>query len=107
MTAKYLNKGHNLDYVNGTGADIAAGDVVKIGDLIGVAGMDILQGELGTVVVHGVFVFPAKEGGEDIEVGAKVYWATDHADSAGSDLLGWCAVAEKTGDKTVAVKLLG
>lgn len=35
------------------GADVAAGDVVIVGDIVGIAIRGIPSGELGTLVIHG------------------------------------------------------
>lgn len=106
--AKYVNKGHNLDYVNGTGSDIAAGDILTIGDLVGVAGTDIPDGELGSVAVHGVFMMPITS--EAITVGTKVYLTSAGKITAteGSNTpAGYCAISCTATDTEVAVKLLG
>lgn len=49
LTTKYSHDGKVIDYVNTTGAAIASGDVVKMGNLLGVALVDIAIGDTGAV----------------------------------------------------------
>jgi len=92
-TATYVQAGDSIDYT--PSADVAAGDVVVQGDLVGVAKIRIAANALGALAVSGVFDFPKATGvGEAISVGSKVYW--DEAE----------AVA-KTDDETGANKLIG
>ena len=53
MLARYVQKGDAIDY-RPTEA-VAAGDVVIIADLIGIARLDIEAGTLGSLAVVGVF----------------------------------------------------
>jgi predicted RecA/RadA family phage recombinase len=71
--AIYKQEGDHIDYV--PAADVAAGEVVVIGELVGVAHAPIAAGELGALTVRGVFAFAkATGGGTAIAAGAKVYW---------------------------------
>lgn len=49
MTTKYSHDGKVIDYVNTTGAAIASGAVVKMGNVLGVALGDIAIGATGAV----------------------------------------------------------
>ena len=92
-TAVFIHDGNAIDYT--PGADVAAGDVVVQGDLVGVAKQPIAASALGALAVTGVFDLPKTAGvGEAIAAGAKVYW--DVAD-----------VVAKTDDETGANKYLG
>lgn len=57
-----IQDGSVIDYTNGTGSDIASGDVVVIGGgstaMIGVAMVDIADGETGSVALEGVYEVP-------------------------------------------------
>ena len=67
MLARYVQKGDAIDY-RPTEA-VAAGDVVIIADLIGIARLDIEAGTLGSLAVVGVFDVVSEEGdhGQRIE----------------------------------------
>lgn len=55
MGTKYTQEGAVLTYANDSGSDIAADDVVVMGDLVGFALVDIADGEEGSVAIEGVF----------------------------------------------------
>lgn len=65
----YMQKGSSLNYLNETGASILSGDPVVVGNQIGVAGVDIPDGEAGSVEMEGVFTLP-KTGGSEIVQGS-------------------------------------
>jgi predicted RecA/RadA family phage recombinase len=75
-TAVFIQDGINIDYTPAPGgADVAAGDVLVLADLIGIARLDIKAGKLGALAVRGVFELPKATGaGTDIPNGTKVYW---------------------------------
>lgn len=60
MTATYKQRGDSIDYV--PNSDVTAGDVVVLGDLVGVTKLDIKANELGTLALTGVFDFPMESG---------------------------------------------
>ena len=70
MLARYVQKGDAIDY-RPTEA-VAAGDVVIIADLIGIARLDIEAGTLGSLAVVGVFDVVKADGA--IPSGSTVYW---------------------------------
>ena len=76
MKASYWQRGESLDYINPTEDKIEAGEVIALGDRIGVAGTDIRPGALGTVHVMGVYEFPKKDKAE-MTVGTEVYFTED------------------------------
>lgn len=75
-SADYWQRGETLDYINGTGAKINAGDILLLGDRLGVAGCDIPDGAAGSVHVTGVFKMPKDYGdsGKALAIGQAVYW---------------------------------
>ena len=106
--ATFVQDGASLDYT--PGADVAAGDVVVQGDLVGVAKLDIKTGRLGALAVGGVFDFAKATGGATaIAMGAIVYWndAANQATttSAGNKLLGKVVRAAADADATVRVRM--
>ena len=72
--AQFIHDGDSIDYTP-TSADVAAGDVIVQGDLVGIAKRDIPAGALGALAVTGVFDMPKlANAGVTIAAGAKVYW---------------------------------
>ena len=69
MKARYVQRGESIDYT--PTADVAAGDVVKLGNLVGVAKLDIRAGELGALALCGVYEIATN--GSAIEAGAVVH----------------------------------
>lgn len=111
----FLKHGDEFPYTNGTNAGIKSGDVVKIGDVIGVALTDILAGSTGTVQVAGVFELP-KTTSQAWTQGQRLYWNptaskfTTAADDGGSPAVafvhaGWAYFDAAGADTTGFVKL--
>lgn len=71
--ANFYQDGDRLDYVNGSGAKIEAGEVVPMISRIGVALVDITDGEKGAVKTEGVFEIAAATG-VAFAVGDNLYW---------------------------------
>lgn len=118
MTTKYKQPGIVLDHT--AGADISAGDVVKMGNILGVALTDIANGETGSVQIDGVFEL-AKVSGAVIAQGESLTWDVSANSGAGAfddnaatpatgDVTGAAAVAfeaKGSGTTTLLVKLTG
>jgi len=104
--ATFVQDGWSIDYT--PGADVAAGDVVVQGDLVGVAKLDILSGKLGALAVEGVYDF-AKNTGVAYSVGAILYWDDTNnvvtATASGNKQLGKVVRAAASADTTVRLKL--
>lgn len=73
MQATFLHPGKTIDYTPGSA--VAAGQVVVIGLLVGIALRPIASGEQGAVTIEGVFALPEKD--EVIANGAYGYWDAD------------------------------
>ena len=73
MATNYVQKGHVIDWVNGTGSAVSANDVVKLGNTLGVALVDIANGATGSVAIRGVFTVP-KVSGAVIAQGESLTW---------------------------------
>jgi predicted RecA/RadA family phage recombinase len=106
--AVFVHEGCSIDYM--PAADVAAGDVVVQGDLVGVAKLDIKSNKLGALAVEGVFDFAKATGvGTAIAAGAIVYWndaanvAT--ATAAGNKQIGKVVKAAADADATVRVRM--
>ncbi|HSH44726.1 MAG TPA: DUF2190 family protein [Longimicrobiales bacterium] len=81
MGSTYRQKGDTWEYTNGSGSDIAVNSVVVMGDTVGIAEVDIADGETGAVAVTGVHEV-AKAAGTAWDQGAKLDWdaSTDSFD---------------------------
>ncbi|WP_421921599.1 capsid cement protein [Marinobacter salarius] len=113
MATNYSQKGEVIDFTNGTGSDIASGEVVVVGNLVGVAITDIADTEIGAVGIEGVWELP-KVSAAVIGAGETVNWDDsvsafddNQATPATDDLTGGCVAvaAAGNGDTTVLVKI--
>ena len=109
-TATFVHDGNAIDYT--PGSDVAAGDVVVQGELIGVAKTPIVANVLGALAVSGVFDFPkATGGGTAVTAGANVYWdvadteAKEDSESGANKLIGKTIAAAGDDDTTVRVRM--
>jgi predicted RecA/RadA family phage recombinase len=107
---RFIHDGNKIDHT--PLADVAAGDVVVQGDLVGIAKLDIPAGSLGALAVTGVFDFPkATISGSAIPTGSKVYWdaadklATTDSDSGANKYIGKAIRAATDADPTVRIRL--
>ncbi len=107
--ATFVHDGEAIDYT--PGAAVAAGDVVVIGELVGIAKTPIAANALGALAVRGVFDFAKATGvGTAISAGASVYW--DDANNVatttatGNKLIGKCVKAAADADATVRVRMV-
>ncbi|MBI1374497.1 MAG: DUF2190 family protein [Phycisphaera sp.] len=108
MTGAFVHIGDAIDYV--PAADVAAGEVVLLDTLFGIARTAIPANTLGTLAVVGVFNLDKAVGaGTAIAIGKKVYW--DEANkvvtttSTGNKLLGKAVADAGDDDATILVKL--
>ncbi|RIK82066.1 MAG: hypothetical protein DCC67_07570 [Planctomycetota bacterium] len=106
--ATFVHDGAAIDYT--PGGHIAAGEVVVIGELVGVARTPIAAGALGALAVEGVLDFAkATGGGTAISAGANVYWDDTNnvatTTASGNKLIGKCVKAAADGDATVRVRM--
>lgn len=104
----FVKKGDVLDYVNGSGDDIASGDVVDLGIGIGVAAANIADTETGSLAMEGVFSLP-KTNPLVISQGDKCFWNNSTkkiTKTAGSNTLaGYCVEAAASTDAFVKVSI--
>lgn len=106
MKARYIQRGESIDFT--PDADVAAGDIVKIGGLVGVAKLDIKAGELGALALVGVYEIAtsgtAIAAGEVVSVDPAT-GKTCAADAAGAVKFGHAVVAATAAEPTVYVRL--
>ena len=69
MKARYVQRGESIDFT--PTADVAAGDIIKVGSFVGVAKLDIKAGELGALALCGVYEIATN--GTAIEAGAVIH----------------------------------
>ena len=106
--ATYVAPGNSIDYTPGSA--VSAGDVVVVGDIVGIAARDIAASALGALAVEGVFaVAKATTSTSAITAGAKLYWDASGevvTTTAGSNkVIGYAIAAAAATDATVNVKL--
>lgn len=100
--------GTRIDYTNDTGSAIKSGDAVMIGNIPGVATVDIADGEVGVVEIASVPVYKLDVKGEDgtgnhaVAIGDKVYMDSGvlNIDSANGTLYGYALEAVVSGATT-------
>ena len=104
--AVYVHEGVRIHYTP-TAADVAEGQVVVIGELVGVATQPISKDAAGTVQIAGVFRFAKSTG--DIAAGTKLYWDDTNnvvtSTAAGNKYIGRSVEAAVSADTTVLVKI--
>jgi len=110
MTATYIHEGNSIDYT--PAADVAAGQVVVQGELVGVAKIDIKANALGALAVTGVYDFPKATGASTaIAEGVDVYWddaakqATADSNSGANKRIGRSVIAASDDDTVVRVRM--
>lgn len=106
--ATFIHSGNSIDYT--PSSDVAAGDVVVQGELVGVAKMSIAAGMLGSLAVTGVFDFPKATGtGTAITAGELCYWDASNQQATttaeGNKLIGKCVKAAADADTTVRIRM--
>lgn len=103
MAQNFQQDGDRIPYTS-TGAATSAGDVVVIGNVLGVALVDIAENATGTVAIKGVFTCP-KVSGAVIAQGEKVTW--DSSAGAFDDSLATPATGDVTGASAFAFEAKG
>lgn len=105
MSAIFYQLGGAIDYTPATA--VAAGDVVVIGSLVGVAKLDIPANTTGALALTGVY--KVSKGTGAITAGTVLYWnkSSKQVVTSGSDLpvFGIAVADAASGDATVLVRL--
>ena len=114
MATNRERNGEVVQFTNG-GSDLASGDVVVINLLVGVALVDIANGETGSVAITQVYNLPKVDAaviaqGEAVHFDVSVGEVDDdQATPASGDLIGWGIADEAKGATTselIAINLL-
>jgi len=69
----FVSEGNSVAWTNGTGSAVVSGQVVAMSHTLGVAAVDIADGESGTVYIEGVFSVP-KVSAAVFAAGEKLVW---------------------------------
>ena len=102
--ASYVQDGDLLDYTPSSA--VAAGDVVVIGSLVGVAPRAIAANAVGALAVEGVFEIPCATGATGAQGSAISYYAVSGvAHASTGTAAGKLAKARLVGDTSVHVLL--
>ncbi len=106
-----IQRGATLEYTNGTGSAIAAGDPVVVGNQICVAAVDIADGETGICDAEGVFELPMTTGTAIAQGSAPVYdlsaaaFVPEGTTAATGDIEGAVTCWEAAASSATTVKL--
>ena len=110
MAKNKVAEGKTIDYVN-AGSAISSGDVVVVGNLLGVALVDIANGETGAVAICGVYELP-KASAAVIAQGETINWDVSAgnvddnlATPATGDLSGGCVAVDAAAATTTVVNV--
>lgn len=104
MTTTYIQPGDVIDYVNG-GTARTSGQVIKMGNTLGVCLTAIAANATGPVAIKGVFVCP-KVSGAVIAQGESLTWDVSANSNAGAfdDNLATPATGDVTGAAALAAE---
>lgn len=107
MAKKHIEKGASMPYINAGSTTIAAGTLILVGDMVGVALGDIAAGAEGQLATEEVWEVP-KEAPLVIDQGDQVYWDDTNSVVTKTDTDVACGVAfvgAASAATTVKIKL--
>lgn len=104
MANNFKQPGDVITWTNGTGAAVVSGQVVRVGNILGVALVDIASTASGSVALSGVFTVP-KVSAAVIAQGESLTW--DASAAAFDDNLATPATGDVTGPPAVAFQAAG
>ena len=107
MATNFVQKGEALHYLVKAGDNIKSSDLVAVGQVVGIAITDGVEGELLAVSVEGVYSVPVPVAVGDIAQGAFIYYDSTTKEITTDDgdlLVGWAWEASAAG--FVPVKLM-
>jgi predicted RecA/RadA family phage recombinase len=114
MATNYQQRGESITWTNGTGSAVVSGQVVAVGNMIGIALVDIANAATGSVAIEGVFSGIPKVTAAVFAQGEKLIWDSSAAkfdDSAATpatgDITGGATAyaAGTSSDTTCTIKL--
>lgn len=104
MAKTYVQPGKVITWTNATGSAVSSGDVVVVGEILGVALEDIANNASGSVGIRGVYTVP-KVSGAVIAQGESLTW--DVSAGAFDDNAASPATGDVTGAPAVAAEAAG
>jgi predicted RecA/RadA family phage recombinase len=104
MANNYVEPGMTMTWTNGTGSAVVSGQVVKAGNILGVALVDIASTASGSIAISGVYKVP-KVSGAVIAQGESLTW--DVSAAAFDDNAAVPATGDVTGPPAVAFQAAG
>lgn len=104
MANNFKQPGDIITWTNGTGSAVVSGQVVRIGNILGVALVDIASTASGSVALDGVFTVP-KVSAAVIAQGESLTW--DASAAAFDDNAASPATGDVTGPPAVAFQAAG
>ena len=104
MASNYVQPGNIITWTNGTGTAVVSGQVVVVGQTLGVALVDIANGAAGSVAIEGVFSVP-KVSSAVIAAGESLTW--DVSIAAFDDNGATPATGSITGPPAIAIEAAG
>jgi len=102
VKARYIQAGNVIDFV--PAQDVNAGEVVRLGNIVGVTSLPTAAGTLGGLAVNGVFEIEKKPV-TVFSTGDRVFWnfTSGQADATGDVVLGIAVKAASAGTAKVIV----
>ena len=104
MASNYVQPGNIITWTNGTGTAVVSGQVVAVGQTLGVALVNIANGAAGSVAIEGVFSVP-KVSAAVIAAGESLTW--DVSAAAFDDNAATPATGDITGPPAIAIEAAG
>ena len=104
MANNFQQPGDVITWTNGTGAAVVSGQVVRVGNILGIALVDIAIAASGSVALSGVFTVP-KVSAAVIAQGESLTW--DASAAAFDDNAATPATGDVTGPPAVAFQAAG
>ena len=105
MQAKFIQTGNSIDYT--PSSDVSAGDVVIVGNIVGIAKLDIPANTAGAISLTGCFQIYKDD--VDISIGDAIYWDETESlattASYGNTFIGRSVTAQIAADPSVIVRL--
>lgn len=102
MKARYVQRSDSVDFI--PEKDISAGEIVRLGNLIGVVKLPVAAGSLGSLALTGIFDI-MKSGSESFSAGECVYCNPDGKIGKKGILLGTAVQASPANTDSVRILL--
>lgn len=101
-TARFVQRADSVDFC--PAGNLPAGEVVRLGSLVGVTKLLVKAGELGAIALTGVFDLD-KPLNVTFQAGEQIFWRNGQPDTYGDFPLGIAVLAAESGDHSVRILL--